>query len=482
MFMQEIRGTTTLDSNFRLTHQVLRVTSLILFILSIVITMLTHGAVYPAAISVALPLMLASLLSAYFGLGVPQRSRRHFHVILGLWTALFLWSLVLAVPMPGFMPAHPAWQSLSEVGVATKRYLSPAPSNVLSALLPLSLPFATALAALLLFRTDEEVNRALYVFGVTGGLLATVAVIQFSLFPQTLMFGEKLFYLDSLTAPFVNRNTAATFYGVTLVALLCQIRLTEVIDLLTWSVRGGSPRKPSSVSVILLLIAAAITFIALMITNSRAGIASSAAGLVVFTAGMLLVPPPGKRRGFASSVSTGRRLRIMQAIGGLLIVVVIFSVFAGRAMLRAEVGGLDDSRFCILPGITNAIRDNLWTGIGPGVFQVYFPAYRDPACGLYGSWEYAHSVYLDGFLAFGIFFWFVVACAVAFAAVSFVQGLRERRSKRPIVWAGIACVFIVLLHSALDFSLQIPGFSVWWATFTALVLTVCTNRLRTAQR
>lgn len=476
--MQAIRGGASAEEDGRpLLERVLRIASLCLFILSMIVTLLTHGAVYPAGISVALLLMVAALALSYFTQGVSYSSRRSFYVILGLWATLFLWGLVQALPMPSFMPAHPAWASLPSFGIVTDRYLSPSPFHVLSALLSISLPFATALAALLVFRTDHDVDRALRVFGLSGGFLAGVALVQFLLFPKSLMFGEKLFYIGSLTAPFVNRNTAATFYGVTLVALLCQIRLKDLWAFIRHTIDPGRGRNTVKISVLWVPLASFVTFLALMVTNSRAGIASCAVGLTIFLVGILLVPAPTQARsGLISSLETARRRRLFQVAGVVLLIIIAFSVFAGRALLRAEVQGLEDGRFCILPGTLRAIGDNVWTGIGPGAFPAYFPAYRDPACGLSGVWELAHNVYLDGFLAFGLVFWIVLASAFVFGTLSMFQGLRQRRSRRPMVWAGIASCFIVGLHSAFDFSVQIPGFSAWWGLFMALVLTICTNR------
>ncbi|MBB4145926.1 O-antigen ligase family protein [Rhizobium rhizoryzae] len=476
--MQAIRGGASAQEDGQpLLERVLRTASLCLFILSMIVTLLTHGGVYPAAISVALLLMLASLVITYFTQGVSYSSQRSFYVILGLWAVLFLYGLVQAVPMPSFMPAHPAWDTLSSFGIVADRYLSPSPFHVLSALLTISLPFATALAALLVFRTDHDVDRALRVFGLAGGVLAAFALVQFLLFPKSLMFGEKLFYHDSLTAPFVNRNTAATFYGVTLVALLCQIRLKDLWAFIRHTIDPGRGRRRVKTSVLWVPLASFVTFLALMMTNSRAGIASCAVGLAVFLVGILLVPAPSQAgSGLISSRETKRQRRVFQVTGAMLLVIIAFSVFAGRALLRAEVQGLEDGRFCILPGTLRAIADNVWTGIGPGAFPAYFPAYRDPACGLYGFWELAHNVYLDGFLAFGLIFWVVVAGASVFMIIRLAQGLRQRRSRRPVVWAAIASCFIVGLHSGFDFSVQIPGFSAWWAFFLGLVLTICTNR------
>ncbi|WP_165225679.1 O-antigen ligase family protein [Affinirhizobium pseudoryzae] len=475
--MRPVPGSSSLsgEAGSFLPRQLRRV-ALACFILAMTVSLLSHGAVYPAASAVALLLLLLATLLAGVVEGIQKSNRRSVYWLLGLWWAIVLYSLVLAAPLPAFISGHPAWSALRDVGIEATKHFSPAPANVIEALVPIGIPFATALSALLLFKTDRDIDKTLQVFAFTGALFATVAIIQFSFFPKVLMFAEKRFYIGSLTAPFVNRNTAATFYGLTLVAQLCQFRIKALADML----RSGGPAKRSIPIANLLMISAAIvTFIALLLTNSRAGIFSTAVGVAIYVAGNIIVPAPAKPgMGFARSTTRTRGRQIIYALGGLVLVLMLFWLYGGRAALRAEIQGLDDGRFCILPGVWRAIGDNLWTGIGPGVFGVYFPAYRDPACGLGGFWELAHNFYLDGFLAFGLVFWIFIGAGIGILVVSCAEGLRNRRSRRPIVWAGIASSFIVAVHATLDFSIQIPGFSSWWALLIALVLTTCTGRTK----
>ncbi|MFN3548836.1 MAG: O-antigen ligase family protein [Mesorhizobium sp.] len=449
---------------------------------SVLIVLLTHGGVYPAAIAISLILMCASLAIGYVTLGVRTSVGFVFHFVLGVWAVVFAWSLIQSMPLPETIQGHPAWEVLRELGLGEERYLSPAPANVRSALLPISLPFAGLLTALVLLRTDEEVGQALRTFSMVGGLLALFAIGQFVAFPNALMFGEKIHYLGSLTAPFVNRNTAATFYGVTLLSLLCQFRREQV----PFIFGSGKTLFRAGVSVrwvATLTILAVAAFVALALTTSRAGVAASAIGVVVFAAGMFVLPPPPKQKAGAFP-SAGRQrplLRLLLAVLLLASIAATFWLLAGRASLRAEIQGLDDGRFCVLAGILQAIRDNWLTGIGAGVFPVYFPAYRDAACGISGQWEMAHNFYLDAQLALGIIFVPILLSVVAVLAVVLRRGILNRRRNRPIVWAGIASCVIVALHSTVDFSIQIPGFSLWWALFLAMVLQVCTSRTKIVQ-
>lgn len=463
-------------------QRIVRIICLGLLSAAVLVVLLTHGGVYPAAVSIGLILMCASLAIGYVALGLQTSIRPAFHFVLGIWALVFAWSLIQSMPLPDTIAGHPAWQVLSELGLGESHYLSPAPANVRSALLPISLPFAGLLAALVLLRTDDEVEQALRVFSVAGGLLALFAVAQFAAFPNSLMFGEKIHYLGSLTAPFVNRNTAATFYGVTLLSLLCQFRREQVPSIFG---SGKAVFRPgvSVGRIATLTILTAAAFVALALTTSRGGVAASVVGVIVFAVGMFVAPPPPKQKAgaFPSKGGRGTFPRIAMAMLVLALLAAAFWFFAGRATLRAEIQGLDDGRFCVLAGIYQAIEDNWLTGIGAGVFSVYFPAYRDAACGVSGQWEMAHNFYLDAQLALGIVFVPILLSVVLFLVVVLRRGIVNRRRNRPIVWAGIGSCFIVALHSVVDFSLQIPGFGLWWALFLAMVMQICTGRTKTVQ-
>lgn len=449
---------------------------------AVLVVLLTHGGVYPAAAAIALILLCASLSIGYVTLGVRTSVRTVFHFVLGVWAVVFAWSLIQSMPLPDTIPGHPAWDVLHELGLGDSRYLSPAPANVRSALLPISLPFAGLLAALVLLRTDQEVERALRVFSVLGGILALFAVAQFIAFPGALMFGEKIHYLGSLTAPFVNRNTAATFYGVTLLSFFCQFDRDHVPSVFG---SGKAVFRPgvSAGWVATMTILTVSTFVALALTTSRGGVAASAVGVIVFATGTFVLPPPPRQRAGAFPSTGGGRpvLRFAAAMLLFMLIAAAFWFFAGRVALRAEIQGLDDGRFCVLAGIVQAIRDNWLTGIGSGVFSVYFPAYRDAACGMAGQWEMAHNFYLDAQLALGIIFVPILLSVVAFLVLTLRRGILNRRRKRPIIWAGIGSAVIVALHSLVDFSIQIPGFGLWWALFLAMVMIISTGRTKIVQ-
>ncbi|WJH39649.1 hypothetical protein N7E02_23235 [Aliirhizobium terrae] len=232
--------------------------------------MLTDGGVYPGSLSLAAALMALSLALAAATAELQKEAVPLFASALAIWLLLVVWTLVQISPLPEGIIANDAWGYLSAAEIEASSSISLTPGDSLYSLLPLSLAFMTFLTGLLLFRSDRQAEVALRVFAIAGSALALFAIIQFKLFPGTLMFSAKLDYLSSLTAPFVNRNTAATFYGLVLIALLVCLAL-EVS-------RVRSSRQATADPIDLRWLFGAMTLVvllALALTTSRGGIGAS---------------------------------------------------------------------------------------------------------------------------------------------------------------------------------------------------------------
>lgn len=451
---------------------ILRTIPLLFFLLSFAIVLLSDGGVYPSSLAVAVIFMALSLAMAGFAQGVQRETSRLFGFVLILWLVLIAWIVFQAVPLPSGLFANPAWASLREAGIDAPGRISVAPGDTTASLLSISLPFMTLLAALLLFRSDRQVEAALRVFALGGGAFAVFAIVQTVLFPRMLMFAPKMDYIGSLTAPFVNRNTAATFYGLVAVALIVCFALAASSS----RRRGSGPDKRTPLHTFAFLFLALAAIVALALTRSRGGIAASVLGcgtLLVALALHFAAQKKPLRMKPAAGLKPIWGRQVIIALGAFACIVVVSSLLFGRAILRAEVQGVDDGRLCVIPGIWQAIRDNFILGIGPGSFRFYFPAYRDPACGLVSAWFRAHNFYLETILALGFLLSaaMFVAVAVVLAGI-YRTGLRRRRSKKPIVLGGIAAILLVVLHSFPDFSLQVPGFAMSFALFLGLTATI----------
>lgn len=462
-------------------RRVLRQVATTLLVLSVVVTMLTQGAVYPVSVSLACILMAASMALAYLAMGLPRATRNLFVTVLTCWLCAVLWSVMQTLHSPFGLAGHPAWTVLPEFGIEAAASISPMPGAIPDAILSISLPAMAILTVLMLFRRDSVVERALRVFAVAGGLMAVFALFQYVVFPRSLMFGDKQYYFGNLTAPFVNRNTAATFYGVTLIALLSTYKgfRFQVIPGSKFLYQRSGWTPAQAMRWALLVFAA---FGAVLATSSRGGVLATFIALfVMFTLATLFPATPHTEAGLAARSTEDGKTRLIRIIGIVLALLVVAGIFAGRVVLRAEVQGTEDGRFCVLPGIFAAIRDHLVLGAGPGAFINVFPAYRDAACGVVGVWDMAHNVYLDGVLALGLAFIVLTLVFLATIILLLHRGILSRKSRRFVVVGCIASAVLVAIHSAIDFSLQIPGFATWWALYLGMAGSICGGRLGSSE-
>jgi len=215
-----------------------------------------------------------------------------------------------------------------------------------------------------------------------------------------------------------------------------------------------------------------IIAMALFLTQSRGAVGATFIALVVAVALMssrrLTADKPGEE-----FVAWRRTAAI---VAGLLIIVGLFALFAGRSVYRMQEQG-DEGRWCSYASTMAAIKDNWVFGAGFGAFQDVFPVYRDSDCvGIFGVWERAHDFYLEGWLGLGLPFLVALAIGYLVLIAAFVRGVRVRHKFCFIPVMGLAALILASLHSVVDFSLQIPGLAVYFAAIMAATVTVSLGR------
>ncbi|MFS2177440.1 O-antigen ligase family protein [Rhizobium pisi] len=452
-------------------RRVLREVLLVAYIGMVILTLIPFGSVTPFPFTFAAIGMFALAIISALLFGEPRQSRWVFSITLFLLVILTGWTFIQTIELPFNWLAHPAWNAARDLAGARYAAISVEPADTLASILLIALPFVTFLTGLLLCDTDQRARKVLSRLGLSAGVIAVFGLLQFSMFPNILIVVEKHAYLDSLTAVFVNRNTAATFLGLGTLLMLTLVReITRSYSKYPPGEAGRNVLLLKSWIYILLLCAC---FTALMLSRSRAGIFATFVGALIYFP-WLVVNWNSSRR----FLRPGPRWHSMlKFLAGGVFVVVLLALFAGQAILRAQERRLeDDDRFCILPGIWRAILDHWLTGTGLGTFRTVFSAYRDPACGIFGIFDRAHNFYLEGFLGLGIIFPLAAVLVFSVLVKVFWRGLAERRRLRHYVLLGIAATVLVALHAAVDFSLQIPGFAMFFSAFLSAVVAISLGR------
>lgn len=433
------------------------------------------GANDPVVVALAMISASGLLIVVICLTGMPENTRAAVIVSVGVAVFLFFWIILQTTHLPGEIFANPAWTATE--GVSPLRHppvISVTPGDDYIAYLKFALPIALLITGLFLFRTDHDAEKILGYYSWAIVVIAMLSLAQFFLFPNTLVLSEKRFYADSLTGFFVNRNTAATFFGLGTLLLFAQA--WKQFDRAWWRyvLFANPPQTWSDLRVsfrqsrfVVSALAVLAPLLALVATKSRAGVSFSFLAILVFVLIMVLTAR-------APSGASGTRWRLtFRIFAGIAVIAVAFSVLGARVITKLEVRGLDDPRFCVLPGMIRAVRDQFPLGGGFASFQEIFSAYRDPSCGLSGVWDKAHNLYVEGMLAIGIAFPIILLICVGYLSWAFTLGVRNRKRYRFAGALGYASLVLVTLHSGFDFSLQIPGFAIAYAAFLAPLVTLC---------
>lgn len=146
----------------------------------------------------------------------------------------------------------------------------------------------------------------------------------------------------------------------------------------------------------------------------------------------------------------------------------------------------DELRYSVWRPALQMWQDHPWWGVGPGLFNTRFPAYRPE--GIQMSPDWAHNDYLNTLADWGavgtvlvLSAWLLLALGVAktWSSVRLSSGDLGGKSgsnKFALVFGASVGLVAILLHSVVDFNMHIPANAIVAVTLMALV----TSHLRFA--
>jgi O-antigen ligase len=410
----------------------------------------------------ALAAVIGALLCAW-AVGWLAAHPRPIVPIRRFWPALVLfglaaaWAAAQAVPFTPPRLHHPYWREAHAVlDIPAAGAISVNPPATWNRLMGLLAYGGIFWLALQLGRTDARAHQVLLALAGGGLLYAAYGLLE-------------AFNGDTgvVTSTFVNRNSYATYAGIT---LFCGLGLV-LHELTRRAPAGASLRRialdalsrldgPLAIGVMTILVAGT----ALLLTQSRGAFVALCAALVAFVWSL-------RRMALVTSRA------FLKAIG-------VFSIglFFGIVWLAGEstLGRFQDAdvhalnRLAYYRTTWTAIQDRPLLGTGYGTYADAFKAYNHPDTGTYFL-DKAHNTYLQLIMELG---W--PAAAALFSSLGLLvlrclQGLfrHDRSGAYPAVLA--ACSVLVAIHSLVDFSLEMPANA---ATYALLLGVGCAQSVR----
>jgi O-antigen ligase len=395
---------------------------------------------------------LGVIFASMRAIGRPQAA-----LLLGVGLIFACYGFVLHEQLsdaPWIARPHPIWADAS-------RLLAPGlmPSASIAKNEPfysLGPPLAAILALTLGLVVGSERSRArqlLLVVGWSGVGYACYGIINSLVAPTLILWREQQGSGGYVTGTFINKNTAATYFG-SCAAIWLLILSERVRQRLPAGPLRRAHLSPQFLSRLRMDAAVAflaffICFMALLMTGSRAGaLASLMTFVIAFTAYFRRDLSEGRGRATLAAGAVGVALFLTQFLGGSVNRRFDMQSFTDEGRRKAYISTLQ------------MIADHPWFGAGLGTFEWSFPAYRSADISLFGRWDLAHSTPLELAADLGV----PLAAAIAlcwilvFALLIRAAGRSRREGVAPL--AALSVAMIGLLHSMVDFSLQVPGYAI----------------------
>jgi O-antigen ligase len=420
-----------------------------LLYLVLVIAPLPLGSTEPATVALwCVVLGVAVVLASLLELRTPQL------VFIGLVAVLAAaYGLVLHEQLathPWFASPHPIWKEASEMlGVPIAPSVSIVRNQPLFAVGAPLAGLLSFLCGLMLGASRRRAHQLLIVIACSGVAYAIYGIALALVDPATMELRGRPIPLTSI---FINRNTAADYFGACSVIWLLLISSRIRRRIRTGPADRDSKRGDNlplwSAYLMLLLTMMFTCLLATFMTNSRAGVALSFLSFVIAVVAYLYRDLPGRRGVFLAG-----------AAGGALALLLV-PFLAGNVVARFSEGFMDHTRISLYRSTLRMIAEHPWFGTGLGTFAWAFPAYRSDDISMYGIYDRAHNTVLEIAAEAGvpIATLVVIGWTIIFGVLA--HGVRTRRRDRIIAAAALAVGLLAALHSLVDFSLQIPGFAI----------------------
>jgi O-antigen ligase len=273
--------------------------------------------------------------------------------------------------------------------------------------------------------------------------------------------------LGVLSSTFLSRNNYATYGGLGLicaVTLLFRPAMRKGDMEVGWRFATQAIFEYLFARTWIMMLAAAVLFASILMTNSRAGVAVAVLGVSAYLGFIAL---------------TRKRRRFVLAGGAAIIVVAsaIFGIGGGATLDRLSI--LPDAaseRYAVYERTIEGIRDTPLVGTGAGSFAEIFPMYRSES--LATPFTRAHNTYLENALELGIPATALLLLALAWIIMICFAALRHYGRRAHIPCMGLAITALVATHSLVDYTMTVPAIAV---TYAALLGVACSQALRLAR-
>ncbi len=391
-------------------------------------------------------------------------ARRH-PIALTLGLLALCWGVVQTLPWIPTGWSHPIWNMASgTLGQPLAATISINPWRTTTECLKITAYLMAMWLAYVMTRRTGRAARMLDVviaigafYGLYAVVLRIAGFVQFEMFYTTKAVADPY-----LSGPFVLHNSYATFAGLS--ALAAIVRLITFGSAYIVTGRGFRQWLLSSMHFLFVdgvgyLFAFLICFSTLIASASRAGFLATMCGIVVVA---LLASARYATKLWAAIMASSL---LVLAVG---VIALSDDTLAARLNALVDTGNADEARLTLWSAALRMIGDAPVLGLGLGTFQDAYPLYASRVIPY--IMDKAHNDYLEFAAGLGLpaaAAWWVAWLLLVFTCL---HGVFARRRNRHFAILAVAASILVAVHSAFDFSLQIPAVTLVYVTFLGLGL------------
>lgn len=351
-------------------------------------------------------------------------------------------------------PIDAASTAVGGIGIFLLMRVAMAHSLLVGGYIVLAMGWLAFFAVWVMSRHSLRLTRSMVVGLVCLGMLeACLGVTQAIVGADVL--ADRVGDLSSVASgTLVNRNH---FAGLLNMALMLGIG-----SMLATFFESGSRRlRPEVIGQVWLWLGVSVVVsLAVVLSFSRGGVAALFATIVFLLAAFMWK----KWSGSEGSVSKGLGLVFV-----FVLLLVGLASWVGIDYLYSRIGEVEADAGIRLPvyrDSVNLILDNPLTGVGPGMYKWRFRPYQQS--NLHKLYDHAHNDYLETAAEWGlpaaVLFWLFV-CWRCFDSLRLFLVSRNPL-RRGLALGCAAAIFSILVHSMIDFNLQIPSN---WVVFCILL-------------
>lgn len=374
-----------------------------------------------------------------------------------LFMSTLLWAFIQT---SSYIPegwGHPLWQLTAQaLETPIQARISLAPEQTITAIMLLLSYGLVFFISMYYCQKSENAETLFNCLAVAGFAYASYGLISHLGGLNKILWFDKWTGQESVTSTIVNRNSYATYAGLTLLCLMPKI-LHQFKSSAVYGLNSNYGKQRFIETVVKRTWRSIIMFFtvgtALFLTHSRGGFLSTALAILIL----------------AVILSFSRKIQgksiVYASITIMLLVVVVFNISSEKVMERmGQISVESSERPKVYNAIITGISDNPYLGYGYGTFEKTFRFYRTKE--IVGNYDKAHNTYLENIFELGIPAASALFLSIFLVAIKCLTGLWNRQRNWIYPAIGFSGSVLVAAHSAVDFSLQIPAVAV---TYSAML-------------